>query len=252
MKVVILADSLALPREEVGGERCFEVAYPFLLYHSLLRQFGESSPMIIERGMRLRTVETVLTDWHEQVVLRNADVVVVHVGVVDCAPRVFLRRENAFIGKRPKWVREPILKFVHNHRRSIIQNRPRVYVPLPRFRRHIEEVTEKAKQSQLLSLVYVNIVEPPDSMEYRSPGFQSNVRAYNEVLSTQMSQPNVTLIDLNQLIASEGGSEELTLDGVHLRERGHEILARELDKHIGELVELRKTFPIDRVSVGSH
>lgn len=241
MKVVILADSLALPREEVGGERCFEVAYPYLLHESLRHQFGLSAPLIVERGMRLRTVEAVLTDWHEQVLLRTADVVVVHVGVVDCAPRIFLRREQRFVANRPRFIREPILRFVHNNRRQIILKRPRVYVPLPRFKRHIEEVTQKGRDSNLLSLVYVNIVEPPDSMEQRSPGFQVNVRRYNEVLAEQASQPRVKLIDLNSAIKENGGSDKLTCDGVHLNVRGHEILASLLDKHISGLMGQQET-----------
>ncbi|HSB27989.1 MAG TPA: GDSL-type esterase/lipase family protein [Pyrinomonadaceae bacterium] len=238
MKVVILADSLALPREEVGGGRCFESAYPYLLYDSLKRRFGDRSPMIIERGMRLRTVEAVLTDWHEQVRLRNADVVIVQVGVVDCAPRVFLRRENRFLARRPKWIREPLLKFVHKYRRQIISSRPRVYVPLDRFRRHIEEITEKARETNLLSLIYVNIIEPPSDIEYRSPGFQKNVQLYNQVLAHQASQPRVTLIDVNRAIHEEGGAEKLTIDGVHLNVRGHEILARLLENHLASLVSL--------------
>jgi|RhiMetdeSRZDD1v2_1073273.scaffolds.fasta_scaffold309969_2 acyl-CoA thioesterase I len=247
MKVVILADSLALPREEVGGERCFEATYPFVLHELLRRKFGASSPMVIERGMRLRTVEAVLTDWHEQVTLRNADVVVVHVGVVDCAPRIFLRRENAFISKRPSWIREPILKFVHDYRRQIIQKRPRVYVPLPRFQRHVEEVTQKARKSDLLSLVYVNIVEPPDSTEYRSPGFQQNVQRYNQVLLSQASQPRVTLIDFNRSISQQGGSDKLTTDGVHLNESAHQILAQQLENHISSLFGAQKEAASDTV-----
>jgi len=237
MKVVILADSLAMSREEVGGERRFEVTYPFLLHESLLRRFGTTSPMVIERGMRLRTVEAVLTDWHEQVILRTADVVIVHVGVVDCAPRVFLRRENRFLANRPKWFREPILRFVHKHRRRIIQTRPRVYVPLERFRRHIEEVTQRAHDTNLLSLVYVNIIEPPQSVEDRSPGFRKNVEDYNRVIAHQSVHPRVTVVDLNRAIADQGGSEKLTIDGVHLSIQGHQILAKLLDDHISGLTD---------------
>ena len=235
MKVVILADSLALPREEVGGERCFEVCYPYLLHESLRDEFGKDAPLIIERGMRLRTVEAVLTDWHEQVELRNADVVVVHVGVVDCAPRVFLRRENNFLANRPKWMRDPILKFVHEHRPWIIQHRPRVYVPLARFQRHVEEVTQLARTSKVQLLVYINIVEPPDATEQRSPGFQQNVRLYNDVLARQASESMVRYVDVDKLIKAEGGSDILTIDGVHRNERAHQLLASRLTHEISSL-----------------
>jgi lysophospholipase L1-like esterase len=108
-------------------------------------------------------------------------------------------------------------------------------VPLERFRRHIEEVTQKARETNLLSLIYVNIIEPPPDIEYRSPGFQKNVQLYNQVLEHQASQPRVTLIDVNRAIHEEGGAEKLTIDGVHLSVKGHEILARLLENHIGSL-----------------
>jgi lysophospholipase L1-like esterase len=73
-------------------------------------------------------------------------------------------------------------------------------------------------------------------MEERSPGFQQNVRLYNEALAEQASQPRVTLIDINGAVKTNGGSIELTCDGVHLNERGHQILANELDKHISSLM----------------
>src|SRR5918992_220711 len=105
MKIAILADSLALPREDVGGDEMLEVTYPYLLDQSLRRQFGANAPLVYERGMRRRTIEYVLDDWNEQVELKKPDVVIVHVGIVDCAPRVFLRREGAFVANiRIAWV----------------------------------------------------------------------------------------------------------------------------------------------------
>ena len=116
MKIVILADSLALPRENVGGEDLLEATYPFLLDHSLRQRLGAAAPIIFERGMRRRTIEYVLDEWNELVKLRKPDVVIVHVGIVDCAPRVFLRREASFVANiRFAWLRNRILKFAHYH-----------------------------------------------------------------------------------------------------------------------------------------
>src|SRR5215831_12884642 len=43
MKIVIFGDSLALPREDVGGDELLEVTYPFLLDQALRRQFGAAA-----------------------------------------------------------------------------------------------------------------------------------------------------------------------------------------------------------------
>ena len=231
MKISILADSLALPREDVGSDELLEVTYPFLLDRSLRARCGGAAPLIFERGMRRRTIEYVIDDWYEQVELKKPEVVIVHVGIVDCAPRVFLRREGAFVANiRFGWLRNRILKFTHDHRRRIVQFRRKVYVPLPRFERLVETVVQKARETNVQSLVLVNIVRPPDSVEERSPGFQDNVTAYNRVLQEQTKHSFVTLIDLNRIVEDEGGSETLTIDGVHLSERGHALLAEKLEQ----------------------
>lgn len=237
MKVLILADSLALPRQEADGVTPYEETYPYLLDQSLRRQFREHAPVVIERGMRRRTIEYVLDDWLEMVELRRPEVVVVHVGVVDCAPRVFLRREARMVAKlRPAPLRNFILNFVHRHRRRIISLRRRVYVPQERFRQLVNEVVQKARASQLRSLVFVNIITPPDEMEARSPGFQQNVAAYNQILRDQINSEWIHLIDLNTVIQERGGARVLTVDGIHLNAEGHRLLAASLEEHIQNLL----------------
>lgn len=239
MKVAILSDSLGLPREDVGRDKLFEATYPYLLDQSLRKRLQADAPFIMERGMRRRTIERVLDDWYEQVELKGTDVVVVHVGIVDCAPRVFLRREGDFIASlRWVWLRERILKFVHKHRRGIVEWRQRVYVPLERFQRHVSEVIERASTCRLKSLIFVNIITPPDEVESRSPGFQRNVTLYNETLAQEANRETwIHLIDLNRLVEKHGGSQALTVDGIHLNEEGHKILAHELERHITSLLD---------------
>ena len=233
MKIVIFGDSLALPREDVGGDEMLEVTYPFLLDRSLRRQFGAAAPIIFERGMRRRTIEYVLDEWNEMVELRKPQMVIVHVGIVDCAPRVFLRREAALVANiRFGWLRDRIFKFTHDHRRRIVGFRRKVYVPLARFEPLVRQVVEKSRENDVQSLVFINIIRPPDSVEERSPGFQSNVIAYNQVLQEQTKHEFVSLIDLNRVVHDAGGSEALTVDGIHLNERGHMLLAEKLEEHV--------------------
>jgi len=233
MKIVIFGDSLALPREDVGGDELLEVTYPFLLDQSLRRQFGAAAPLIFERGMRRRTIEYVLDEWNELVELRKPQIVIVHVGIVDCAPRVFLRREASFVANiRFAWLRERIFRFTHDHRRKIVQFRRKVYVPLPRFERLVQQVVQKARATGVQSLVFINIIAPPDSVEERSPGFQSNVIAYNQVFQEQTKHDFVSLIDLNRMVHDEGGSDTLSVDGIHLNERGHTLLAQRLAEQV--------------------
>ena len=236
MKIVVMADSLAMARE---GETNvpYEATYPYLLDQWLRRRLQSEAPLIIERGMRRRTIEYVLDEWYELVDLRKADVVVVHVGIVDCAPRVFLRRERQFVENlRPAFLRESILRNVHRHRRAIVKRRKKVYVPAERFNALVAQVIERAKQSKLRSLVIVNIITPPVEMDERSPGLISNVAIYNGILKSHAKGTGVHLIDLDQMIKEAGGVEQLTVDGIHINEAGHAMLAKEIENHVLSLL----------------
>jgi lysophospholipase L1-like esterase len=247
MKIVVMADSLAMARE---GETniSFEATYPYLLDQSLRHRLGSEAPVVIERGMRRRTIEYVLDEWYELVDLRRPEIVVIHVGIVDCAPRVFLRRERQFVENlKPAFLRDSILRNAHRHRRRIVNFRKKVYVTADRFNELVGQVVARAKQSKLKSLVMVNIIKPPAEMDARSPGFISNVGIYNEILKTHATASGVHLIDMDQMITTAGGVEKLTVDGIHINEIGHELLAKEIENHVLSVIGERENVETEAV-----
>jgi len=248
MKIVILADSLALPRPESVGNITHEATYPYLLDQSLRRQWGSMAPQVIERGMRRRTIENVLDEWAEMVVFKKPEILIIHVGIVDCAPRVFRRRESRVVERlRPVWLQKLILSFAHKHRRRIVTFRQRVYVPPERFQSHVRDVCEKARADGVKSLVFINILTPPDPLEARSPGFKANVETYNRILQAAANEPWIQLLDLNGLVRSEGRATVLLGDGIHLNERGHDMLASELTRHVSGILEAAT--PVERTEI---
>ncbi len=239
LRVVILADSLCLPRDETQGDIPYEATYPALLDSQLRAALGRDAPAIIEKGERGQTIEGVCEDWNEHVTLKKPDMVVVHVGRVDCLPRVFLPRQRAVVKAiRPLWVRERILSFARRNRRRIILARPnRVYTPLERWRRGVRRIVELGRQANLRSLTFITIISPPDRIERGSPGFRRNVELYNRVLREASAAPGVHLVDVDAIIRQLGGSGELTVDGTHLTRPGNRVLAHELRSHVMTLIE---------------
>jgi lysophospholipase L1-like esterase len=114
--------------------------------------------------------------------------------------------------------------------------RKKVYVPPERFNALVGQVMAKAKASELRSLVIVNIITPPAEMDERSPGFIRNVGIYNEILRTHAEANGAHLIDIDRLIKEAGGVEQLTVDGIHINEAGHKMLAQEIEKHVLSLI----------------
>jgi lysophospholipase L1-like esterase len=55
------------------------------------------------------------------------------------------------------------------------------------------------------------------------------------VLQEQTKHDFVSLLDLNRLVHEEGGPDALMVDGIHLNERGHMLLAQKLEENISVL-----------------
>ncbi len=251
MKILILADSLAMPRPQSEGDIPDECTYPSLIDRSLREKFGINAPVVIERGMRRRTIEYVLNDWQDLIEYRSPEMLVVHVGIVDCAPRVFMRLEREMVDRlRPISLRDAILRFAHDHRRRIVQFRKRVYVPAAQFRRQVTEVVERARAANIKSLIFINIVTPPQDLDLRSPGFIQNVITYNQILKECVRGDNVDLIDLDEMIRQAGGAAKLTVDGIHIDRTGHQMLAREIEDRIARLMAAQATGLATPIQVG--
>ena len=230
MKILIIADSLALPRGNNQGNISYEETYPYLLLQSLRQRLGPQADVLL-KGKPYRTILDILPNWSTEVIQTEVDVVIIQVGVVDCAPRVLLARQHEFVIQlHPIWLRYKILKFINRHRREIITRFPnRVYVPLHDFKAEMEYIIQTFHRSRVKRLVFVNIVSPPESLDYRSPGFKNNVKAYNRCLAGQISGlDRVSLVDLDRMIIESGGSEKLTVDGMHINFKGHQLLTKAL------------------------
>ncbi len=239
MKIVILADSVALPRPKGAGNIPYESTYPYILDRALRARLGNESPLLIERGMRSRTVTDVITDWHEEIDLKQADVAIVHVGGNDCAPRVFMPWERRVIEKLPmRKFRTNLLRWEKKYKRNLLLVMPnRCYVPLSQFKHKVEEIVKLAAHSKLKCVFFVDIMPVTERIIHHLLGVAKNVEQYNKVLGAQAKHSGVSVIDISELVRREGGLDKVTFDGMHYNEAGHRMLANELESRIFALVE---------------
>ena len=239
-QISLLADSLALarPPEEHDGVR-LENTYPHLLIMKLRRRFSERAPVIHECGKRARTIEDVLECWPEEVLIRGVDLAIVHVGIADCAPRVFSKFQHRLVENiHLAFVQKTILRFVSKHRRKLIQLRPNCrYVNHKTFHERVFTLATWAKRTGAAKVLFINIVCPPDEMELRSPGFHKSVKTYNDLLEKYVDNEQIFHLDLNAQVVKKGIAD-CTTDGIHLSEEGHEILSLALTEKVVEILGL--------------
>lgn len=224
--VSIIADSLALPRHRKDGDTPYDKTYPWLLRKAL----GTEGFHFVEAGKRSRTILDVIADYDELVTLRRSRMLIAHVGLVDCAPRVFTPTERAFVSKLPWIVRAPLLKVIKHMRPWFIDiNKVTQWVPADQFRESCQNLITMARNDGLSKILFISILQVNDLLESRSPGFSRCVNEHNAIiLSLATSDGFVEVLDINPLIEAHGGNAALTVDGMHLNNEGHRLLTEQL------------------------
>jgi lysophospholipase L1-like esterase len=210
-KAVILGDSLGMPRINLA----YEKTYPFLLNDNF------ANIQFISKNKRANTTakQAMHQNILDDIIFIKPDIVFIHLGIVDCAPRLFSESQRKVLSKL-KYLGKPIVRFCKKHRLVITKYFPKVYVKKELFRISLESIIKESKNFTDKIFV-INILKTSKTNMGKSFGFETNIIEYNQVLEDICAKENVNLIDINTI------KNELMLlgDGIHINEKGNEILA---------------------------
>ncbi len=230
VRIVVLADSLAMPREDVR----FEHTWPYRL-QAALREAGLTAD-VVNCAARARTADMLIADFTEHVVFKEPTDIVVQVGVVDCAPRIISRRMRRYLNRRwvPSAVRDAVIRRRSARRARIVARDPLrlVYTKPHRFAAVFEEFGSRLRRLSWPIRVYVvPILFEGSALETRSPGFGKNVAAYNAILADFSGRHGGEWIAPEGLLAPHR-STAFCSDGIHLSPMGNAMLAREVCRRV--------------------
>ncbi len=227
LRVYALGDSLALPRPWDGIT--YEHTYPYLLNRKLTDVgFGNRSSELIVNGSRSRTMPDAQAFW-EEIEFFQPGLVVIQIGIVDCAPRIFSKRQKWVLDRLvPRYIREKIVGFAGKRRRSLISILPpKVYTPLAVFRKAAEGIAKRSTHIRA-RLAFVAIAPATERIAQRSPGIVLNIQRYNAALREVCSANSASFIDVHSALSSPSPSDYLLPDGHHLGPEGHRIVAERI------------------------
>jgi lysophospholipase L1-like esterase len=224
--VLVMADSLAMPREflDAPDRTTYDETYPARLRDLLA---GRADLDVVSSiGM---DSENALYEARFLVLPRRPHVLVLHFGVNDCAPRVF-RKGSSSILLRPwfqRLTRGYGMRAIHTLRPLICRARKLVYVEEDEFERNLRTLLDQVAGANPGCVpLAVAISGKPAWLEARSPGYGANVARYNRALERVFGD---RLIDPNALL---GLDDQLISDGIHLTPRAHELLAGALAERV--------------------
>lgn len=205
--VVLVTDSLSLPRpwrqtDKLGlgdGSVRYIESYPYLLKRRLRQHVPNKDVEVSNFATRASTLTSVWSHRLELFSWMEADVAVIHRGVVDCWPRA----DN---GSKPR-------------------------IPLDKFEAdYVRLLDEREKLESAAKLIVVGI-SPTNALALaKDPSTNDLIRSYNEVFKRHMRN-GMYFLDMEKVAAKHGGAT-IHPDGHHLSGLGHVVLAQELESVI--------------------
>lgn len=226
-KLLIMSDSLGLPRNDPDN-RDSET------YASLLTGLLEQH-IVDSIAQRYFTTEQVFDLMTQNPELGAQSDVVVHVGLNDCADRLFLEKERLAVSLLPEPVLSKVLAFGRQFRGQVmLHSPPRNYVPLDKFRENLNSIIALLKARGARTIIVGNIILPPIRFWEKMPARNENFLAYNLEILRAARRHRVQLLDVDRYVwrsipaKAEDGTGPLLADGMHLSDSGHAIVAERI------------------------
>jgi len=214
-RIVILGDSLGLPRPKLK----YEMTYPVILQNLIEKEFEVISR---HRGLNDSEMQTI-SKWAD-IKCFEPNILVIHLGIVDYAPRLFSRSQELFLRRHPSFLTEKIISFKSRNRLFFTKYFPKVYVKPKKYEENIVNLIEYALEQNIKKIILINIVKVSEQNKLKSYNFENNITTYNDTLSQVSKDYNIPLIDMYNV------EEKILLnDGIHLNKHGNEILASKLN-----------------------
>lgn len=211
MKVLIIGDSLAAQRPD--DDLDINERWPALLSNNknvLIRNLSKG----FSTTQRLREPDVI----KEAI---KSDIVIIQLGVVDCAPRRFKRWEMQLIYKLPGQFQKKIIAFLKKKKH---QSTEKCYVKPPQFKKNIETFIKTIKKP----VIYIQVLPATGKLLKSNPDISGAITKYNSIieqLSGKMDSLTTEAIALKDV-------QDLTLeDDYHLNRKGHQYIARKILEH---------------------
>lgn len=192
-------------------------------YPALLQKLLGSDSIVIPRNVRLNDTNVQCRMLVDDIGFFKPDVVVMQLGIVDCAPRVFGRFENKIAMRINRFF--PIVAITSKYRRTLTKLFPKVYVSKSRFRENLKKIFSFIEK-QNIKVIVVGIADTSDVNKQKSYNYEQNIIDYNKILYEAAPDKNL-FIDMYR-----HGNGILIDDGIHLNEKGGKLLAEEIHEKL--------------------
>jgi len=239
MKLAIIGDSLGMDRETEPEGTPRNLVWPMLIAN------GNRTFSIINKCQRARMMCSVPEDLL-RVIAAGADVIVIQVGVVDCAPRVFSKADQTIFDQLSDVAHSKLLPLVKEQRVNLINNYPLiVYLELSEFAEYVSKIVKYAMYFEV-PIIFVSIIRTK-TMDSKLPGWFGRAFEYNRILQNASKHSYIYFFDADSCFADQGNGELYCQDCHHMSTYAHSFFAENIIKFFEK--EFKCTFPLKQAIV---
>ncbi|AEG18373.1 SGNH/GDSL hydrolase family protein [Methanobacterium paludis] len=224
--VTVVGDSLSMVRPSEGI--VYQDTYSFKLQKLLGSEFH-----VVQRSKRMNDFLSQSYQLEDDVLNNGSNVVVFHIGIVDCAPRLFGKKRHFILNlflQYPviKNLAYLLIKFKSRYRRFWTHYFPKTFVSESKFRERLEYIVNEIRKKTNSSIILINIADTTERNKFKSYDFEKNIKNYNEIIK-EVVKKNYDICNLLNFYDLTKNKEKLLLeDGIHISKKGHDILANSL------------------------
>ncbi|MCR8667205.1 hypothetical protein NO995_05900 [Aestuariibaculum sp. M13] len=214
-KILIIADSLAMPRGEVP----FEMTWPYMLQSTYRKYYfidktrrASTSERLVEEGGGYKNIERG-ADLLEHY---KPNVVITQIGITDCSPRYLKKASVVYklINYSPNFLSNVVYYFLKKYARRKLEYAD---VSLDKFRKNWLNYIERAKMLET-KIICLAIAPPTNSFINKSPEISEAIIKYNSCLE-ELSFKNKNFNFIQPF--SQELMEEFAIDELHVGSKGH-------------------------------
>ncbi len=218
-RIIIITDSVGLPRKEVS----YEDTWVYMLKKDLPEydfierpsRGGTTERLVSEGGMGIDLLE-----------LYEPDIAIIQLGITDCAPRYFDKSkfEYKFINTLPAGLRN---RYIDRVKKTRTRDPLLAYVSPEKFRENVSSYIERADKLDTLVKI-IAIAKPSSLFTMKNPHIEKNVRLYNSIYSEVCdSSPNAVFIDPFKTC---NNMDSLCVDELHINRSGAIMIHKSIMK----------------------
>lgn len=227
-RVTVFSDSLGLPRPEELQDLhgALDKTYPALILSHLQGVPALEGVSIDSHCQRFFTTDDAVVLMAERPESLEGAHVLVHLGLNDCAVRMFLTDQRLACDLLPKEISEQVVSFARLYRNWLVVAFPEhQYVPLTRFRANLHRMAEMVRTAGGRSLTFCTVIVVPWKFWPGTPGICRNFTSFNLAVMEEARRVGAAVLDVDRLTWQHGNAATLNKDGMHLAHRGHSLLA---------------------------